>query len=152
MRTRYLVPRLRIALIRETPLAEAPPVVRRSADIVTLFGPLLRECDREEFWVVPLDGKHRPIGVHRCSVGTLTASLVHPRELLKPLILTSAAAFVVVHPHPSGDPTPSAEDIALTQRLVQVADLVGIPLLDHVILGADGRYVSFADENMLSRA
>lgn len=148
MRTTYKVPRLRIALVREEPLTETPLALRASSDVVKTFA-FLRTHDREEFWCVPLDGKNRPLGLNCVSIGTLTASLVHPREVLKPLILTSAAAAVVVHNHPSSDPTPSREDSAITTRLYEVLSLVGIVLLDHVIIGDAGRYFSFADETTL---
>ena len=147
MRTTYKVPRLRIALVREEPLTETPLALRASSDVVKTFA-FLRTHDREEFWCVPLDGKNRPLGLNCVSIGTLTASLVHPREVLKPLILTSAAAAVVIHNHPSGDPAPSSADAAITRRLAEVLDLVGIAFLDHVIIGAIGHY-SFADSGDL---
>ena len=97
--------------------------------------------------MILLDGKNRPIKDVRVSEGTLTASLVHPREVFVPVIEESAAAIVLVHNHPSGDPTPSAEDIAITQRLREVGEIMGVRVLDHVVIG-DGRYVSFADEGL----
>jgi len=84
---------------------------------------------------VPLDGKNRALGFHIVSVGTLTASLVHPLEVFKLAILANVAAIIVVHNHPSGDPTPSAEDVAITQRLRQAGELLGIRVLDHVVVG-----------------
>lgn len=119
-----------------------------SAAVYDTFRDRFAQADREEFLVVPLDGKNRALGFHVVSVGTLTASLVHPREVFKAAILANAAAIVVVHNHPSGDPTPSAEDQAITERLKQAGALLGIRLLDHVVIG-DGRYVSFADEGLL---
>ena len=94
-----------------------------------------------------LDGKNRPIKLVRVSEGTLTASLVHPREVFVPVIEETAAAIILVHNHPSGDPTPSAEDVAITRRLRQVGELMGVEVLDHVVIG-EGRYVSFADEGL----
>jgi DNA repair protein RadC len=88
-------------------------------------------------------------GLNLVSIGSLTAALVHPREFLKALIIGNAAAAIVVHNHPSGDPAPSAEDLALTKRLREVSDLVGIRLLDHIILGHDGAYCSLADNGQL---
>ncbi len=82
------------------------------------------------------------------SVGTLDASLVHPREVLKGLLLSNSAACIVAHNHPSGDPTPSQEDIALTRRLYDACQLVGVPVLDHVIIGTDGRYYSWKENGM----
>lgn len=82
------------------------------------------------------------------SRGTLTAALVHPREVFRPAILASAAAIVLVHNHPSGDPEPSEEDLAITRRLIQVGELHGIGVLDHVIIAKDG-HVSFRARGLL---
>ncbi len=101
--------------------------------------------DREEFIVLPLDSKNTPLGFHVCSVGTVGASLVHPREVFKIAILANAAAVILVHNHPSGDPLPSAEDKQITKRIREAGELMGISVLDHVIIG-DGRYYSFVDE------
>ena len=86
------------------------------------------------------------------SLGALTAALVHPREVLKPAILGNAAAMILVHNHPSGDPAPSGEDLALTRRLCEASELVGIRVLDHIIIGHDGAYRSLADEGRLGGA
>lgn len=102
----------------------------------------------EQFWTVLLDGKNRIAREVMISQGTLTASLVHPREVFAPAIRESAGALVFVHNHPSGDPTPSAEDVEITRRLCAVADVVGIRVLDHVVVG-DGRYVSFLEHGLL---
>ncbi len=99
--------------------------------------------------MVLLDGKHRVIGEELISQGTLTSSPVHPREVFAPAIRHSSAAVVLVHNHPSGDPTPSADDLDITRRLVDVGELVGIRVLDHVIIG-DGTYTSLADRGLLS--
>ncbi len=119
-----------------------------SLAVYEAFRERFTKADREEFLAVMLDGKNRALGFHLVSVGTLTASLVHPREVFKAAILANAAAVILVHNHPSGDPTPSAEDRAITQRLKEAGDLLGIRLLDHVVIG-DGRYVSFSDDNIL---
>ena len=95
-----------------------------------------------------LDGKNRVIRVIRISEGSLTRSLVHPREVFRPAIREAAAGVLFVHNHPSGTPEPSQEDIQITRRLVETGKIVGIRVLDHVILGAY-RYFSFADEGML---
>lgn len=122
--------------------------VSTSAVVYEAFRDRFARADREEFLTVMLDGKNRALGFHVVSVGTLTASLVHPREVFKAAILANAAAVILVHNHPSGDPTPSAEDVAITERLRQAGDLLGIRVLDHVVIG-DGRYVSFADISSL---
>lgn len=108
----------------------------------------LRDLRKEVFYAVVLDQKHRRIDELRISEGTLTESLVHPREVFGPALRLHAAAIALVHNHPSGDPAPSHQDLALTRRLVQVAELVGIRVLDHVIIG-DKTLFSFADKGLL---
>ncbi len=115
-----------------------------SGDVFHHYHLRLRDLKRERFLALLLDGKHRLLGEVLVSEGTLTASLVHPREAFAPAIRESAAALVFVHNHPSGDPSPSPEDLELTRRLVAVGELVGIQVLDHVVVG-DGRHHSFAD-------
>ncbi|MEO0651353.1 MAG: DNA repair protein RadC, partial [Planctomycetota bacterium] len=110
--------------------------------IVRLLAPEARGAQRECFWAVYLDARHRLIEWRCVSIGTLTASLVHPREVLGPALRVGAAAFAAVHNHPSGDPEPSVEDREVTGRLREAGRLVGVPLLDHLILGSPG-FVSF---------
>lgn len=100
-------------------------------------------ADREQFAVLALDARHRPLGWRITSIGTLTAALVHPREVFRPALVLGAAAVVVVHNHPSGDPTPSAEDERLTARLIAAGRLLGVELLDHVVVGAPDAAYSF---------
>lgn len=89
---------------------------------------------REHFVVIHLDGRHRPIGYQVASVGTATASLIHPREVFQqPAIAVGAVAIIISHNHPSGDPTPSSEDNTITKRLADAGNLLGIHLLDHVV-------------------
>jgi DNA repair protein RadC len=121
--------------------------LRTSAEVYRHCGARLAALRKEQFHVLLLDGKNRLIKEVRISEGSLTASLVHPREVFVPVIEESAAAIILVHNHPSGDPTPSAEDVAITARLRQVGELMGVGVLDHVVIG-DGRYVSFADEGI----
>lgn len=137
-----------LKVVRERRPGYGARKITTSSTVYEAFRERFLRLDREEFLVVPLDGKNQVLGFHVVSVGSLTASLVHPREVYKLAILENAAAIIVVHNHPSGDPTPSAEDQAITQRLKQAGELLGINLLDHVIIG-DGRYVSFADDGLL---
>lgn len=122
--------------------------VSGSQDLFTHFHPTLRDVKHELFKVVLLDAKNRVIKEVTVSEGSLTLSIVHPREVFALAVRESAAAVIVLHNHPSGDPTPSLEDRQLTDRLVAAGQLLGIRLLDHLIIG-DGRYVSFADEGWL---
>jgi DNA repair protein RadC len=127
-----------------TPLAVGEPV-RDAGAVYAHFRGRLPQLDREVFYVLLLDGKNRVRSEVRVSEGPLTAALVHPREVFAPAIRDGAAALILVHNHPSGDPTPSAEDAAITTRLRQVGDLVGIRVLDHVVVGR-GRWASMAEE------
>src|SRR5690606_24002881 len=104
-----------------------------------------RDAGRETFWVLLLDTRHRALGLRLVSIGSLQTAPVHPREVFGPAIRERAAAIVIAHNHPSGDPQPSTDDRAVTERLRQVGELCGIELLDHVVVGHD-RYWSFADE------
>jgi len=98
------------------------------------FAYLAGEAVQEEFHIVTLDTKHKPIRTHRITVGTLDASLVHPREVFRPAIRDAAAAMLLVHNHPSGDPTPSREDRQVTDQLTEAGKLMGIQVLDHIIV------------------
>ena len=130
-----------------SPLSTGTRVASSDA-LFTHFYPALRDLKREVFKVVLLDAKNRVIKDITVSEGSLTLSIVHPREVFALAIRESAAAVIVLHNHPSGDPTPSQEDRLLTDRLVEAGRLLGIRVLDHVIVG-DGRYISFADEGWL---
>ncbi|MEM1227110.1 MAG: DNA repair protein RadC [Planctomycetota bacterium] len=98
------------------------------------FSMLASDAVQEEFHIVCLDIKHKPIGTHQITVGTLDASLVHPREVFRPAIRDAAAAVLLVHNHPSGDPTPSREDQTVTDRLSEAGKLIGIHVVDHIIV------------------
>lgn len=139
---------LRVIYERQVVREEAPAYLQarrisRPEDVYELLHDLQRET-KEHFLALHLDGKNRIICLDRVSTGSLNQSIVHPREVFKGALLSSAAAVVLVHNHPSGDPTPSTEDREITRRLREVGDLVGIKVLDHVIVGED-RYVSFSE-------
>lgn len=135
--------RVRVSLVREQ--ADRPYAVRHAGDVVGLLRAFLGDDPRERFAVVYLDTKHRPIAVHDAHVGTCDSSPVHPREVFGPALSLAATSIVVAHNHPSGDPTPSANDRAVTDRLRQAGELLGIALLDHVVIGSE-RFYSFASE------
>jgi len=111
------------------------PLLRKAQDVHVYLQPYLRGCNRERFLVLVLDVQNRLQGLHEVSKGTLTSSLVHPREVFAPAIVASAASILVVHNHPSGDPEPSQADRDVTRRLVRAGRLLGIPVLDHIICG-----------------
>ena len=122
--------------------------IRGPEDVFQHFHARLRDIPHEQFHLLLLDGRHRVLREVMASRGTLTASLVHPREVFRPALRDGAAALVVVHNHPSGDPTPSLEDREVTRRLVQGGALLGVPLLDHVVVAERG-WVSLRSESEL---
>ena len=142
-----VAPRVRIVFVRDGAAPYAGPI-RSAADVWRLLKEEALAWDRERFLSLLLDARHRAIGLEEVSVGTATASLVHPRELFKAAILANASALILVHNHPSGDPVPSSEDRDLTRRIREAAELIGIRLLDHVVLG-EGAYHSFAEAGEL---
>ena len=121
-----------------------------SQEVFQIFWPYYKNKKREIFKSVLLDSKHRILKDHVISQGSLNQSIVHPREVFNPAIRESAAAIIFLHNHPSGDPSPSKEDIETTHRLVKVGELVGIKVLDHIIIG-DGIYFSMKDSGNLRK-
>jgi len=118
-------------------------------DVVDLCWPQLRGADREHFWALALNTRNHLLRIVEVSVGSLNASIVHPRELFKDAVRVSSASLVVVHNHPSGDPTPSGADIQLTRRLVKAGDVLGIELLDHVVIGDGGEHRSMREMGLM---
>lgn len=133
---------------RNLSLLDKGAIMKSSALVFEHFQEVLRNEKREHFYSVLLDSKHRIIRKDLVSVGSLNLSIVHPREVFAPAIRESASCVLFVHNHPSGDPTPSHEDIQVTKRLIQVGELVGIKVLDHVIIGS-GSYTSFVEAKLM---
>ena len=121
--------------------------ITNSRDIYELFSYLSRET-KEHFISIHLDTKNRIICVDTISVGSLTSSIVHPREVFKSVLLSSAASIAIVHNHPSGTPEPSKDDINITKRLKEAGDFLGIPVIDHIIIG-NGCYISLIEKGYL---
>lgn len=117
-------------------------------DAADLFRQFIGDCDREVFCIMTLDTKNQPTALHEVSCGTLNASLVHPRETYKLAILANAASIIGCHNHPSGDPTPSSEDVEITERIRDAGLLMGIELLDHIVLG-EGSFVSLKERGLM---
>jgi len=126
----------------------APERIRGPADVQRFYGARLRDLTVEEFHVLALGSQSQVLGDLLITRGILNSSLVHPREVFRAAIAEAAAGIIVVHNHPSGDPTPSADDRAVTRQLVDAGRLLDLPVYDHVILGGD-RYVSFAEAGLL---
>ena len=153
-RTHYRIPRYRVCVVRENYdalLAEPPKRLTDSRQVYHALRPHFADAACEEFVMICLDAKHAPIGWHIVSIGSLTLSIVHPREVFKVAVAMNSAAIILAHNHPSGEPTPSQEDRVLTQRLVEGGELLGIRVLDHVVIGDEGCYVSFADQGWLNQ-
>lgn len=127
---------------------DGPVTIRRPEDAANIVMADLRYLKKEHFVCLFLNTKNQVITQETLSVGTLNASLVHPREVFRAAIKCSSASIICVHNHPSGDPSPSPEDVALTKRLAEAGELVGIDVLDHIVIG-DGRYVSLKEQGLL---
>ena len=140
--------RLLYDVVRETAPERHLPPLRAAGDVVRAFLALqvkgLVPTGRECFAVMLLNTRHRPIGFHVVSIGTVNSSIVHPREVFRLAITLGAQSIILAHNHPSGDSTPSQEDRTITERLTKAGALLGIAVLDHVVIGAD-RYYSFTD-------
>lgn len=124
---------------------KAPACIHKPLDAVGFMRRVVTDDAREHFLALYLDGRHRPIAHQIVSVGTATASLVHPREVFQPAVLSGACALIVGHNHPSGDPVPSMEDRNVTKRLAKAGALVGIRLLDSIVWVRTGAFISLQD-------
>lgn len=131
-----------------THISRQRAVVTCPEDAADYAMPRFRYEDREHFAVILLNVKNHILSMPVISVGSLTASVVHPREVFKAAIQQTAASMILVHNHPSGDPTPSKEDIEVTARMVQVGRVMDIPVLDHIILGNDN-YISLKEKGVI---
>ena len=131
------------------PATDKRVIIRSPQDVYSLMRPYMEYLQTEHFCVVGLSTKNHVLFQETISQGTLNASLVHPREVFKPLIKRACASVLLVHNHPSGNVTPSKEDIELTQSLVKAGELLQIQVLDHIIIGGNGQYVSFKEKGII---
>ena len=130
-----------VKLVREASVPYAVGQINKPDQAAELFEDFVGNADREHTVALFLSTKNYPTAISTIGVGTLSTTALHPREVFKAAILANSAAIILAHNHPSGDPTPSKEDIAVTKRLAAAGEIIGIQVLDHVIVG-DGRYVS----------
>ena len=137
-----------IRLVEEPPLISETPV-KRPQDAVCLVKELLEGFDREAFVIINLHRNGRPINMNICSVGTVDLALVSPREVMKSVILSNASKIIVMHNHPSGDLNPSKDDIELTRRLCEACQMMEIDVIDHVIVGPQGGFFSFKENELM---
>ena len=149
----HRIAQYKLQLVREGSFPYADNIVREPEDAAQIFQTHFDGSDREVFSFIALNIKHKVIGIHVVSVGSLTASVVHPREVFKAAMLMNAAALIVAHCHPSGNVTPSREDVRLTLQLIEAGKLLDIPILDHVITGTDKethkKYCSMKEEGIM---
>ncbi|MGG0937277.1 JAB domain-containing protein [Brevibacillus centrosporus] len=129
---------VRLQMVRESSLLYPQRRIRMAKDAVGLFQSFLQESDREQFFLICLNVRNEPTAIHTVSIGSLDSSIVHPRETFKAAVLANASSIIVAHNHPSGDPTPSQPDLDVTKRLQEAGELLGIPVLDHIIVGTEG--------------
>lgn len=139
---------LYVATIRRRKRRALPGPIKGPEEIYALLKPLVSDVLCEHFYAVYLNARYVVIEVRLISVGSLNASIVHPREVFRPAVALAAAALVVAHNHPSGETSPSDDDRALTRRLMQVGELLGIPILDHLVV-ANGSFTSFKEAGFL---
>jgi DNA repair protein RadC len=133
-------------VVREDAPAWVSKRFTSASQVFEMFHDLQMEA-KEHFIALHLDGKNRISCLDRVSVGSLNQSIVHPREVFKTALLSSAAAILLLHNHPTGDPTPSREDLEITKRIKEAGELLGIRVLDHIIIGES--YLSFAEQGLI---
>lgn len=140
---------LSLKLVREGCFHYQTRRISAPKDAVGIGQQFLEDADREQVIVCCLDTKNQPLSISVVSMGILNSSLIHPREIFKTAILTNAASIMLFHNHPSGDPEPSNEDLSITQRIKEAGVLMGIELLDHIIIGTEGRYCSLKEKGLV---
>lgn len=138
-----------VKLVRDSSLIYEKRRIKGPTDAKDIAKPFLTDCDREKFILICLNTKNEPTTISTISIGSLNSTLVHPREVFKVAIMANASSIIISHNHPSGDPEPSKEDIALTRRLNDAANILGITLTDHIIIGSDDRFVSFKEMSLI---
>jgi len=138
-----------IKMVREGSILYNVRKISSPADAVELGRRFLEECDREQLIVCCLDTKNQPLSINVASIGSINSSIVHPREIFKVAVLSNSASIVIFHNHPSGDVAPSSEDINITHRLKEAGKIIGIELIDHIIIGSEGKYCSLKEKGIL---
>ena len=144
----YRLSRYRVSLVREGSTRAEHNTIRTPDDVFAIMAPEYNNAVVETAQMLALDTKNKIIGIFIVSTGSLNASIIHPRDVFQRAILSNAASVILVHNHPSGDPTPSSEDIALTRSLAEAGTVMDIAVLDHVIIG-ESSYVSMKEKGFL---
>lgn len=136
-------------MVKEANAPYSTKMIRSPEMAAEIFQQFLAGADRENLVILCLDNKNKPTTIHTVSVGSLNSSVVHPREVFKVAILANSASIVLGHNHPSGDPEPSKEDVETTQRLMEAGRIIGIEVMDHVIVGDYGNYISLKEKGLI---
>lgn len=139
---------VQVKLVREKTMLYKNRRIRSPHDAYELMKEFLGDVDREHFIVLCMDTKNQPTCIQTVHIGSLNSSIVHPREVLKPAILSNSCSCIVAHNHPSNDTTPSPEDIAVTKRLAEAGEIIGIEVLDHLIM-CDDHFLSLKEKGYL---
>lgn len=135
----------RVLLVKDAPVPHYGMPVTNSREMARIVREHCKDLPSEAFYTLVLDARRRVLAVVQVSIGTLTQSFAHPREVFQACLLAHGAGVAVAHNHPSGDPAPSPEDHAVTRRLREAGELLAIPVLDHIIVGTHDSYFSYAD-------
>jgi len=138
-----------IKMVKESSVPYAEFTMTQPGDVVNLLRNFLEGADRESFVAIYLNAKNEPNAIHVVSIGALDRCHVHPREVFKAAILANSSCIILAHNHPSGNPSPSREDIEMTSRLKKAGEILGVEVLDHVIVGDNGRFVSFKTKGLI---
>ena len=141
------IPLVRLCLVKEKEVPYRKTVLNTPEMVAEIVNTIVPRADREYVLVVSLDARKRPIGIEVVAVGKLNAVMVSPRDIFKHCIINSADSLVIAHNHPSGEPEPSEEDWNFTKKMKKVGEFLEIPVLDHVIVGEDGKYVSLQERS-----
>ena len=144
----HYIPVYEVQLVRDSSVKSDYNTIRRPEDAYNILTTYLAGTDREHVVILLLNTKNKLIGINTVSIGSLSASIIHPRELFKTAILANAGSIIVAHNHPSGDPAPSQEDMAVNRRLVDAGNLLGITVRDHVIV-CDDSFFSFKEKGLM---
>ena len=145
----------RVSLVKDQKISFEQGQLSNSRQAHAFAQKLIRtrgQPDREQFCVILLNAKNEITGINIVSTGSVSSTPVHPREVFKPAILTNSSALILCHNHPSGNTDPSPEDIVITQRIIQAAEIIGLQVHEHLIISMmDDRYFSFADQGLIAR-
>jgi DNA repair protein RadC len=144
----HRLPIYRVTLVRESSQSSMLNRITTPRNVFEIASSYLEGADREHFVVIMLDTKNQVIGINTVAIGVLASCPIHPREVFKPAILVNAAGVILLHNHPSGDPSPSQDDLLLTSRLREAGEVLGIQVVDHVILGYTN-YVSLKEKGRI---